>query len=575
MDPIVDVHSHIFNAEDLPIDGFIRRLSPLPGFVTAVVSKPLDLLAQWRAPGSKEKETLLRLVGGGGLEAAGVEAPTRAEVEEEVTDEEILELMREACSERGLLMAEGLESTKAAEPADLDAIGRALGQLPEAERAELERWAAEYGDLPPPEEGLEGLFDPLTGFARRVFGGIKRYVGALRLMMRHRFEIAGRLARTYEDVQLYVPTLVDFTVPAGDAPSTRVHEQIEIHSLLAKLSIAGGLPGAPNARVHPFVAFDPYREVRETALREWDPDAGGPNPYRPYAPDQPYHRALTFNPARVPPLVPPQGPWESSTLDLSHVKGALHLVRQAIERGGFVGVKIYPPAGFLPLGNVYRFVDGSGARLDAALRALYAYCEAMDVPILAHANDSNEFDEGYGRFAGPDGWELVLQQFPNLRICFGHFGHLTGVDAENPGEPAPDSWPWRFLEMIDRYPNVYADVGNSRFPVDEEYRDRFLAMLEAMFVRPNSQAGRRVMYGSDWWMNTMAPKHDEYLASFREHFGERFSEGLVRDFMGRNALRYLGFNGADDEPDFGNRNRQRLEAFYGDRPRPGWLPAQA
>lgn len=575
MDPIVDVHTHVFNAEDLPIDGFVRQLSPAPGFVTAIVSKPLDALAQWRAPGGKEKGVLLRLLSdGGALEE--LEAPH--EIAEEVTEDEVRELMRDACADRGLLpSAEGLESAEA-EPIDLETLGRAIQRLPADERAELERWAAEQEALV--EEGVEEdleLFDPIAGLARSIAGHVKRYVGALRLMMRHRFKIVGRLATTYPDVQLYVPTLVDFTVPAADAPSTRVHEQIEIHSLLGKLSIIGGIPGAPQTRVHPFVAFDPYREVQETALRDWNLDTCGANPYRPYNAEDPYHRELTYDPGRAPVLRPPEGPWATTALDLSQVRGALNLVRHAIELGGFVGVKLYPPAGFLPLGNVYRFVDGLGARLDAALRALYAYCEAMQVPILAHANDSNEFEEGYGRFAGPEGWELVLRQFPTLRICFGHFGHLTGVDAENPGEPAPDSWPWRFVELIDRYPNVYADVGNSRFPVDENYRKRFVSMLDAMLVREGSpevqrERSRRIMYGSDWWMNTMSPKHKTYLKSFQDHFGDHFSQELLRDFMGKNALRYLGFNGPDDRPDFRNRNRRRLEAFYAEHETPPWLP---
>ncbi|MDT0353914.1 hypothetical protein [Pseudonocardia charpentierae] len=53
---IVDCHchSHIFNAEDLPTDGFIKRQSPLPALLTGVLSLPLDRLSAWAAPGSKE-----------------------------------------------------------------------------------------------------------------------------------------------------------------------------------------------------------------------------------------------------------------------------------------------------------------------------------------------------------------------------------------------------------------------------------------------------------------------------------------------------------------------------------------
>ena len=209
--------------------------------------------------------------------------------------------------------------------------------------------------------------------------------------------------------------------------------QISLHSLVAKLSVVGGIPGAEDVRVHPFVAFCPYREVEQSEMARWDVSGGGPNPYIPYGdlvaqdPQDRFTPTLPFDRARARRLHEPTGPWRTATLDLREVTRSLDLVRHAIELGGFTGVKLYPPSGFLPLGNVFRFGERTGAPLDAALRALYRYCQDIGVPILTHASHSNGFDKGYDDLASPSGWAQVLEEYGRLRLCFGHFGHLYGV----------------------------------------------------------------------------------------------------------------------------------------------------
>ncbi len=199
----------------------------------------------------------------------------------------------------------------------------------------------------------------------------------------------------------------------------------------------------------------------------------------------------------------------------------------------------------------------------------------MDVPILAHASHSNGFEEDYDAFAGPAGWELVLGEYPDLRVCFGHFGHLHGVGPD-PAHASSDGWPSRFVELMDRHPHVYADVGNSKLPLSDSYRDQYLALLSLLLggASPDAQQEkrrRRLLYGSDFWMNTLSPSHDTYLTSFEAGLGETFDRATVDGFMGRNALRFLGFTGEDDAADFSNRNRQRFVAFHGPHDPPEWL----
>jgi hypothetical protein len=110
---------------------------------------------------------------------------------------------------------------------------------------------------------------------------------------------------------------------------------------------------------------------------------GEPNPYIPYGdpvakdPQDVFTPSLPFEPARARKLRQPAGPWATVRLDLRGITRSLGLVRHAVELGGFMGIELYPPSGFLPIGNVFRFGERLGAPLDAAVRALYFYCEDM------------------------------------------------------------------------------------------------------------------------------------------------------------------------------------------------------
>lgn len=87
MQPIVvDGHSHVFNAEDIPINGFLNRRLRTPALLTGVFSVPLDLVAAGRATGGVEAVRLLALIAArldgtpadGGLEAVGAGEPEAA-----------------------------------------------------------------------------------------------------------------------------------------------------------------------------------------------------------------------------------------------------------------------------------------------------------------------------------------------------------------------------------------------------------------------------------------------------------------------------------------------------------------
>ena len=561
---VVDSHSHTFNAEDLPIDGFIKRLSPIPSLLTGIFSLPLDRLAQWAATGTKEADLLIGMLrADAGLESTGTLPEPQTGIDL-MSDEELDRLLLDNWLVDGAESAvpggdgggprregSGLESVDGLDEDEVQAeLVRRLEQASTEQLQELNEWLVEWGDPELEEQlaleraGKEGPW----GFAKRAWASRRaahRYLAALRLMTRHRYLIAADLASTYPDVDLFTPALVDFTYTADDEPKTIVADQIRIHSLVAKLSVIGKIPDNPDVRFHPFVGFCPHREVETTELARWDVEAGTPNRYVPFAdPNRAtdgdfYHNGIRFDPARAKALRTPPGRWHTSQLDLTGIERSLDLVRHAIELGGFSGVKIYPPAGFVPLGNQSANGEVVGHRLDAALRSLYAYCEDMEVPILTHASHSNGFGENFDDHASPSGWADVLKEYPKLRVCFGHFGHLYGVGADA-ANPSPTSWSMRFVDLIDEYEHVYADVGNSKFAVSEEYRNQFLALLTAILGPGDGTVGsaehqavwrkrrRRLMIGSDYWMNTLAPDHKGYFTVFDSAVGADFGSQTRR-----------------------------------------------
>jgi predicted TIM-barrel fold metal-dependent hydrolase len=260
----------------------------------------------------------------------------------------------------------------------------------------------------------------------------------------------------------------------------------------------------------------------------------------------------------VAPPPPPPAPTPAST--------ALEMVRYAIEAGGFLGVKVYPPVGFAPIDNVgLRPGEALSPRIDAALRALYGYCQAEDVPITTHASASNEYGLGLRNLVAPDRWRPVLDGFPALRLNLGHFGHDYGVV----GSDTAQAWIHQAATLMERHAYVYADLANSPLVYDSAYAARLIGILGDLVGR-FPKVKRRIMYGSDWWLARLDPEAGRAADRFRSTFGSLFKPDEVADVMGRNALRFLGLLDDDNRPRSG-KAAARLRRFYAGAPHPAWL----
>jgi predicted TIM-barrel fold metal-dependent hydrolase len=405
-------------------------------------------------------------------------------------------------------------------------LPNAIAPTGAAELAALREMVGRPGPPVPPIPPLPpGAVDDLLASAARylpfTLGEAQRRVvtrtlETLYLAAHPRSAIAATMAQTFPAVSLFTPSLVDYDAWSDDSPPTPLWQQVLIQEQIARLAVAGRV-GRADARMHPFVAYDPRRQAESRG------GAGEGEPPQPQA---------------------------GST--------AMDLVRYAVQSAGFLGVKLYPPVGFAPLDNA-TLQPGLplGPALDRALTLLYKFCESRDVPILTHASASNEYALGFRRFVTPARWAPVLQRFPGLRLDLGHFG------GELP------AWTDEAIAMIESYPNVYADLSNSALVYDDAYAARLRALLPGLLAR-HPRLKRRLMYGSDWWLSALDPLADRAIDRFDAVLAPVLTADERADVMGRNALRFLGFLDEQNRPRSGSAAR-RLRGFYGAAPRPAWL----
>lgn len=252
-----------------------------------------------------------------------------------------------------------------------------------------------------------------------------------------------------------------------------------------------------------------------------------------------------------------------ATLLTHEGRDPLELVRLAVEQRGFAGVKLYPPLGFLPTGNssdirygAQRGRRASAAEVNDALGKLYVWCSRNEVPIAAHAANSNGAGECTGWNASPRNWAAVLQEHPDLRLSLAHFGgfreEINKKNCPRPGEP---NWEDLLAALAQDHDGVYADLGYWT----EAYRDspagydRVQNDLKALLLAA-PVLDQRLMFGTDWSMLGRDPKHPEYLGAM---VGASNAAGMSETALfSRNAAAFLGLRQ-------GTKQYDRLSGFFG------------
>lgn len=524
-DLAIDVHAHVFNASDLQISPFLNlvaaRQSSGLGNLAKLLGPVLNYLSWHVAPSAENERTKLARIAGqlAKCDPGALPAPIVA----------IRQQQYDAAKRQ-------LEVGRLRVIAELHLKGsrRELGwdALPNP----LERGLKAIEELPSHYEALAGR---PTGMSPELFLLERTPASVLRFvieMFQYRYASFLSYLETYSTgrdrpIDLVGSAMVDYDwwLAKGAATPSSLSAQVE---LMAELAVA------TRGRVHAWAPFCPFREVM-------------------------YRRGRSPS-------------------------SSLAFVQTAVRSQGALGVKLYPPMGFAPLGNVdlpRAFWSGAawlpddvrnptfGADLDRALSDLYRWCAAEEVPILAHASNSNGPSDAFQDLALAPGWARVLDrgQFPDLRVDFGHLGGA--------GSTASPDRAQAFIALMgppgQRGAHAYADA--SYFSTLLERPDDLRAVLQKLF---DGDAGRlhllrdRFLFGTDWKMLLSEAEADSYVERFERVIGElgthvkkADASGLRGRFFAGNAVDFLGLRK-------GERSRTRLEQFYSVRKvkTPEWIP---
>lgn len=512
----IDTHAHFFNGSDLQIRAFLSgtavgKDSELYPLVNAMGSV-LQTLGWHLAPSAKDE---MRAIASYAASLKNCASPVEARTVAMPSFQEGYAIGSDQLRTAAEVLYQAPSGASVLGPkGSRTGLGAVIDDLPKT--------YDEYEQRRNSGASVMGSHPTLSGYVRFILHNFNhRHVNAIDYLTTYS-------KNSPRKIDLVVSSMVDYDwwLAKGKSTPTSLSEQVD---LMAEISILLG------GRMHGFVSFCPFREAM--------------------------------------------------TIGSDGMGDSLRLVKKAVETRGFIGVKLYPPMGFAPLGNkglkVWKGKPGLpaaaadpdfGKRLDAAMRSLFAYCLANEVPIMAHTNHSNGPWEDFKALAGSQYWSLALQAFPGLRVSFGHFGD---TDLEDHGGAKTRE----FLKLISPTSgsagaNTYAD--SSYFAGVLTNQTKISQTLQALYAASdNNVLFERIMYGTDWTMILPQRNVDRYLSDFTDVMRRIEKDqpsitarqtSLSNAFFGKNAVQYLGLAA-------GQPNRRRLETFYALNkvPEPDWM----
>jgi hypothetical protein len=538
---LVDAHCHVFNATDLPIVSFIhvvvRERYPRQRAVATRIEDPdwLDALVGF----------LAEIIGGGAPTAAeelaafsggrGVMVPRFDPVIQSDRNERELERVATALNRlRSMSDTGGPEVRSGARQTPVPGLVITAAKRQRL-RQEIER---EVGVSLAPGRRRDAVAQRLV----HSQGFVGRHVRWALLFGRSRHDLVATLADHYKPAAtrplILAPALIDFSAWLDEQPRSKLRDQTALMGALARR------PGP--TRVHAYVAFDPMRDV----LHRFGADPENPRT----------------------------------------------VVREAIAKHGFVGVKVYPPMGFRPIGNTGQgFPEGAAAKLerqtsepwpaerigrelDRSLRWLYEWTSTQKVVIISHATASQGAGPEYALRADPAHWVRVLDEFPRLRLILAHFGRFQhasqGPFCSGDHGPGPQrTWEHVIGCILRRSPSaaVFADLSYLIEVVGHDFvareRRKVLGRQFRSFIDAFDPGVDHLVFGSDWIMLARENGHERYhieLATFlQDEVG--LDASRLRKVMTANPLKALGL-------DENGPGRRRLESFYRENRIAGHLP---
>jgi uncharacterized protein len=206
--------------------------------------------------------------------------------------------------------------------------------------------------------------------------------------------------------------------------------------------------------------------------------------------------------------------------------GALERLRALVENEYFRGVKIYPPLGYRP-------------EHDVLMTDIYPYMAEKNIPLMVHCSPGSVCAKGISKkeahtLADPDNYKIVMDTYPDLRICLGHFGGISEWrrHIDEPRTPEKQTWLKKILALIKcgQYPNLYTDISYTIFNFDEN-----VPLLKILLE--DQQIIDKVLFGSDFYM-VESEKYSEKRFSIDLRFN--LGEDMFWKIANENPKKYLG-----------------------------------
>ena len=199
------------------------------------------------------------------------------------------------------------------------------------------------------------------------------------------------------------------------------------------------------------------------------------------------------------------------------------------------------------------------AALDAEVNKLLEWCIEQDVPVFVHSGYGQfEARKGYGEYhSDPKYWREFLEKHSQtgkpcrLRLCLGHAGGEdfwfgTGTHA---------SWGQCTYDLCTQYPNVYCEITTSEklilpdsqaYFVDQIsrlYAESELASRSSDALHPKFPFSRKLMYGTDWYLPVQG-EPSAILNGTQTAFLHPSLRQTYSNYFSGNARRYLNLDGA-------------------------------
>lgn len=241
----------------------------------------------------------------------------------------------------------------------------------------------------------------------------------------------------------------------------------------------------------------------------------------------------------------------------------VELMETALETEGFVGVKLYPS-----LGYEIKRLDRDG---------VLAYCDSNHVPLLMHTNNGGfKFNDETALYCNPAYWETYLENYPNLKICFGHFGGDDALEGKVQKRREPTNVDLIYHSTIKKLmkkfgPRVYADVSYHAAALGDA-GDKYFTNLNHLFE--DDDLAPQILWGTDYSLILMDASEKDYTNKFKAGMSpENFKAA-----SGQNARRFLGLD--ETAPNikrflrFMRKHKDADDLLYGQAHEPAadWLP---